>query len=99
MQSALLLLTSVATLVAATPRASKSDNGSSWTVEVVSGSAASGYRWNDIYATYSGAPDKQKHCYWLYNPIKDSSETNCDQPDFYAYLEWKEDSRKHKLKP
>jgi hypothetical protein len=79
-------LASLATLALTLSTALSSPNANygSWNVNVTSGNAASGYRWADIYAEYSGVLGTTNHCHWLYSPAARNTTLTCDQTDFTA---------------
>jgi hypothetical protein len=90
MHSTILLASAVTLAQSATasPLSTRSDDNGYWDVNVSSSSAASGYRWNDIYAVFSGTPEQQSHCYWLYDPMERSGTTTCDGTDFNAHIQY-----------
>lgn len=53
-----------------------------WDVNVTSGNAASGYRWGDIYAEYSGEAERISHSSWEYSPVYRNVTTTSDNPEF-----------------
>lgn len=53
-----------------------------WDVNVTSGNAASGYRWGDIYAEYSGETGRISHSSWEYSPVYRNVTTTSDNPEF-----------------
>ncbi|KAK3358038.1 hypothetical protein B0T25DRAFT_175988 [Lasiosphaeria hispida] len=55
-----------------------------WSVSINGGSAASGWRWHDLYANYSGTPDTTTRCRWVHNPELHNDTTTCSgEPSFY----------------
>ena len=60
-----------------------------WNVTYTGGASASGYRFHDIAASYSGyAPDKKATCHWLYSPEFRNETLTCNDPSFsYALVD------------
>jgi hypothetical protein len=63
-----------------------------WNLSFARGNAASGYRWEDLSATYSGTPDVVVTCKRLYDPNSDETTKSCDDPGFWYEVdpEWPE---------
>jgi hypothetical protein len=57
-----------------------------WNVNVTSGNAASGYRWGDVYAEYSGSLGAISHFSWLYDPSIRTTTTTTDNPLFNSSI-------------
>ncbi|KAI4594111.1 hypothetical protein KJ359_008653 [Pestalotiopsis sp. 9143b] len=57
-----------------------------WNVNVTSSNAASGYRFGDVYAEYSGAPGAISHFSWLYDPTVQTTTTKTDNPLFNSSI-------------
>lgn len=57
-----------------------------WNVNVTSSNAASGYRWGDVYAEYSGSPGAISHFSWLYDPSVRTTTTTTDNPLFNSSI-------------
>ncbi|ETS78177.1 hypothetical protein PFICI_10239 [Pestalotiopsis fici W106-1] len=57
-----------------------------WNVNVTSSSAASGYRYGDVYAEYSGAQGNISHFSWLYDPSVRATTTTTDNPLFNSSI-------------
>ncbi|KAL7626471.1 hypothetical protein AAE478_003243 [Parahypoxylon ruwenzoriense] len=54
-----------------------------WDINVTAGSAASGYRWGDVYAEYSGTPGEISHTDWIWDPHNGGMlNTTSDNPNF-----------------
>ncbi|KAF7530430.1 hypothetical protein G7054_g9597 [Neopestalotiopsis clavispora] len=57
-----------------------------WNVNVSSSNAASGYRFGDVYAEYSGASGNISHFSWLYDPSVRATTTTTDNPLFNSSI-------------
>ncbi|KAK0711982.1 hypothetical protein B0H67DRAFT_586733 [Lasiosphaeris hirsuta] len=57
-----------------------------WSISINGGSAASGWRWHDLYANYSSTPDITTHCKWLYDPALRNDTTTCSGDPSFRYL-------------
>lgn len=53
-----------------------------WNLTLARGNAASGYRWENLDAVYSGAPDTVIRCKELYDPNTQNTTSSCDEPSF-----------------
>jgi hypothetical protein len=53
-----------------------------WNVTLTRGNAASGYRWENVLATYSGPPETTATCKQLYDPTVRETTRSCDDPSF-----------------
>ncbi|GAB1320028.1 hypothetical protein MFIFM68171_10238 [Madurella fahalii] len=53
-----------------------------WNLTLARGNPASGYRWENLDAVYSGAPDTVIHCKELYDPNTQTTTRSCDEPSF-----------------
>lgn len=69
----------------ATAQQLTTDSGS-WNLNVTSSSAASGYRYGDVYAEYSSTPGQISHFSWLYSPAERSTTTTTDNPAFNSSI-------------
>lgn len=63
-----------------------------WDLAYSRGNAASGYRWENLAATYSGAPEAVVTCKQLYDPNSRETTKSCDDPGFWYEVdaEWPE---------
>lgn len=63
-----------------------------WDLTYSRGNAASGYRWENLSATYSGTPEVVVACKQLYDPSSDEMTKSCDDPGFWYEVdaEWPE---------
>ncbi|KAK4033482.1 hypothetical protein C8A01DRAFT_19572 [Parachaetomium inaequale] len=63
-----------------------------WDLTLTRGNAASGYRWENLAATYSGAPEAVVNCKMLYDPTVNETTRSCDEPSFSYEVdsEWPE---------
>jgi hypothetical protein len=63
-----------------------------WDLTFSRGNAASGYRWENLSATYSGAPEAVVTCKELYDPTSDETAKSCDDSSFWYEVdpEWPE---------
>ncbi|KAK4222681.1 hypothetical protein QBC38DRAFT_374622 [Podospora fimiseda] len=69
-------------LVAAASFAAATDYGY-WNVTYTGGASATGYRYHDITAFYSGySPDRRATCRWLYSPEFRNETLTCNDPSF-----------------
>ncbi|KAK6200642.1 hypothetical protein LQW54_009685 [Pestalotiopsis sp. IQ-011] len=57
-----------------------------WNVNVTSSNDASGYRFGDVYAEYSGAPGAISHFSWIYDPPVQTTTTKTDNPLFNSSI-------------
>ncbi|KAK3898878.1 hypothetical protein C8A05DRAFT_18605 [Staphylotrichum tortipilum] len=53
-----------------------------WDIAFTSSNAASGYRWEDVYANYSRAAATTIHCHQLYDPTVGQTTWTCDDASF-----------------
>jgi hypothetical protein len=66
-----------------------------WDLTFSRGNAASGYRWENLAATYSGAPEIIVTCKRLYDPNSNETTKSCDDPSFWYEMdpEWPENGK------
>ncbi len=53
-----------------------------WDISFSSSNAASGYRWEDVYANYSRTAGTTIHCHQLYNVTVGQTTRTCDDASF-----------------
>lgn len=53
-----------------------------WDVFYARGNAASGYRWVNLSANYSGTPEATVSCKQLYDPNVNETTSSCDEASF-----------------
>ncbi|KAK3984625.1 hypothetical protein QBC44DRAFT_362964 [Cladorrhinum sp. PSN332] len=54
-----------------------------WNVTYTGGASATGYRYHDATAFYSGySPDRKATCHWLYSPEFRNETLTCNDPSF-----------------
>ncbi|KAH6636004.1 hypothetical protein F5144DRAFT_546158 [Chaetomium tenue] len=63
-----------------------------WDLAYSRGNAVSGYRWENLSATYSGIPEVVVTCKQLYDPSSGETTKSCDEPGFWYEVdpEWPE---------
>jgi hypothetical protein len=70
-----------------------------WDLTLTRGSAASGYRWENLAATYSGAPEAVVNCKMLYDPTVNETTRSCDESSFSYEVdsEWPENCKSFRV--
>lgn len=69
-------------MLSASSAAAATDYGY-WNVTYTGGASATGYRYHDIAASYSGyAPDRKATCHWLYSPEFRNETLTCNDHSF-----------------
>ncbi|KAI9147533.1 hypothetical protein HJFPF1_12559 [Paramyrothecium foliicola] len=51
-----------------------------WSINIVTGASASGYRYGDMYATHSKNPGVTSHSHWQYDPSTQKTTYTPDDP-------------------